>query len=430
MRYKSTQGLWISILLVLLASYVQAGFFDGIFGGGDKTTTTPAPDATTANPGSTSPVNPTTPDHPLSTTPVLPPTSQSPTAGQITSLLPSPIPPTSSQQTTTQDPHPSTSLSPSTTQRSNTRSSSNNNSESNTSQQTSSSDSASASATSSSETENSNQKPASSSNTGVIIGSVCAFVAVIGAGFGYAFLSKTRKKNRKNRLYNQDNLPTHDYNSPDNNAHGPFDSRPSPAMAAAAVVAADNIHQQQQHKPYNNWEDPHAGSQYAYNHPSHGMSPQMPPAAATPTTHDPYYSPPMTTTALNPAMNYPDAGVSGAYYNVHSPVSNASPTHYYEPAYGGNQYDPYAQQQQYTTVPPAATPVVAASTATAGPTYSAPHTYDDPPTQVSQHRQSPNTYDQSYHVGHDQQHPGTNGFPSHQANPTGHMYGGNEWNYR
>ncbi|RUS13196.1 hypothetical protein BC937DRAFT_95688 [Endogone sp. FLAS-F59071] len=53
-------------------------------------------------------------------------------------------------------------------------------------------------------TSNSTAAPTSSAaaqNTPVIIGSVCGFVAILAAGFGYAFLSKTRKNRRKERVF-------------------------------------------------------------------------------------------------------------------------------------------------------------------------------------------------------------------------------------
>ncbi|KAH8555852.1 hypothetical protein BGW37DRAFT_150080 [Umbelopsis sp. PMI_123] len=52
-------------------------------------------------------------------------------------------------------------------------------------------------ATSSSDSGSSNSKP-------IIIGSICGFVAIIAAGFGYAFLSKTRRNNRKKRVFGAD----------------------------------------------------------------------------------------------------------------------------------------------------------------------------------------------------------------------------------
>ncbi|RUS23761.1 hypothetical protein BC938DRAFT_474661 [Jimgerdemannia flammicorona] len=76
-------------------------------------------------------------------------------------------------------------------------------------------------------------EPAASSapqQTGVIIGSVCGFVAILAAGFGYAFLSKTRKNRRKDRVFGDDDPmpPPAPFDSP--RAVGGVIGVPAPAV--------------------------------------------------------------------------------------------------------------------------------------------------------------------------------------------------------
>ncbi|KAI9485737.1 MAG: hypothetical protein EXX96DRAFT_546286 [Benjaminiella poitrasii] len=178
-------------------------------------------------------------------------------------------------------------------------------------------------------------------NIGVIVGSVCGFVAVIGAGFAYAFFSKTRRNNRKKRLYSENG----DYDEPD-----PFNSTRLSPMTATAGIEDVNQHNT------NGWMDP------TYTNTNNAiMSP--PPMAAIP-KQDMYYN----TGYADPYYN----GQQAAYYDMG-----------YQPQF--QQYDPYLaqqqqQQQQQQPLPPPPivpmhSPVMPATTNST--VYSAPHTYDD-----------------------------------------------------
>ncbi|CEP15442.1 hypothetical protein [Parasitella parasitica] len=165
---------------------------------------------------------------------------------------------------------------------------------------------------SSSTTSSDEEKPASSggNNVGVIVGSVCGFVAIIGAGFAYAFFSKTRRNNRRNKRLDSENSDLY------NNSYHPDsynNTRPSPALAASAVAAADGIHSNNNR---GQWDM--AEQQYNYNNTT------MPMAAAT--TQDSYYT--------SPQMGY--TVDSGNYYGQD----------YYNSGYQQPHYDAYAIQQQ------------------------------------------------------------------------------------
>lgn len=177
------------------------------------------------------------------------------------------------------------------------------------------------------------------------MGGVCGFVALIAAGFAYAFFSKT-KRNKRKQYENQDIFNDAAYQS------DPFNkSRPSPAMGAALVQ--DNSSPQMQHNTQ--WD------QHNYNNYGYTMSPQ-PPAAAM--MNDAYYA--------APPMNYSDP-----YYNQQQP--------YYDMGYQQHQQPIYDQHYQTTgmvaTLPPQ-TPAMTQNTMAAAPitssnVYSAPHAYDE-----------------------------------------------------
>ncbi|GAA5811375.1 hypothetical protein MFLAVUS_004809 [Mucor flavus] len=218
------------------------------------------------------------------------------------------------------------------------------------------------------------------SNIGVIVGSVCAFVAIIGAGFAYAFFSKTRKNNRDKRLYSEtgDSYPDNSY-QPNH-----FNARPSPAITASAVAAADQIHSGHQwdKQPYN-----------------YGNAAPQPPMATVTKQHDPYYSTaPMSQMGYstsdtyysnntnNHQQQYYDSNAAGAYYDPQQ--------HHYDPNYIDSQkqqqdmytlqqqqqHDPYLQKHQSPAL----------NQATIVPTnnvYSAPHSYSN-----EEHKNNPNSY--------------------------------------
>jgi len=170
------------------------------------------------------------------------------------------------------------------------------------------------------------------------VGSVCGFVAIIGAGFAYAFFSKTRRNNRRNkRLYSENGDPYDHHNSyqPD-----PFNNtRPSPAMAASAIAAADDIH-----KHNNNHGQWGMAEQQPYGYNNAMMSPQ-PPMATVAKQHDPYYSSQQMGYGVDPNTYYngqayydPNAGYQQQHYDPH-----------YDQHYAEPQYDPYQQQQQHSS---------------------------------------------------------------------------------
>ncbi|KAI8877688.1 hypothetical protein K501DRAFT_288266, partial [Backusella circina FSU 941] len=166
--------------------------------------------------------------------------------------------------------------------------------------------------------------------TGVIIGSVCAFVAIIGAGFAYAFFSKTRRQNRRNQDYQQQ----HDmYN--ETPYSDPFVARPSPGITpAVAMNTTESLHYQPN---YQNQQWEMEQQQQYYNNQTAMFSP-VPSNAASP------YAPP---------VNYP--------VQMNDPFNN-----YYDPNAAYSQ--PY---ENYAAQPPMASHVT-------NPTvYSSPHSYPD-----------------------------------------------------
>lgn len=199
------------------------------------------------------------------------------------------------------------------------------------------------------------------SNIGVIVGSVCGFIAIIGAGFAYAFFSKTRRNNRDKRLHSQSDDV---YTGKNGYQQDPY-SRPSPAIAASAVAAAENIHS------HNQWN----------NNPSYNYAPQTP-MVAVGKQHDPYYS-----TAPVSQMAYP---TSDPYYNNNQQQyydPNAAyydQQHHYDPHYVDSQkqqYDPYAQQHKSPVLINNNSPIITGSNV-----YSAPHSYSNEPNSTVNHR--------------------------------------------
>lgn len=176
------------------------------------------------------------------------------------------------------------------------------------------------------------------SNIGVIVGSVCGFVAIIGAGFAYAFFSKTRRNNRRNKRLYSDNGELYDHHNsyqPDqfNNA------RPSPALAASAIAAADDIHHNSNN--HGQWE---MAQQQPYGYNNTMMSPQ-PPMAAVAKQHDPYYNSPQMGYAVDPNMASNNYYNGQAYYDPNAGYQQQQQQHY-DQHYAEPQYDPYAVQQQ------------------------------------------------------------------------------------
>lgn len=226
------------------------------------------------------------------------------------------------------------------------------------------------------------------SNVGVIVGSVCGFVAIIGAGFAYAFFSKTRRNNRRNkRLYSENGDPYEHHSSyqPD-----PFNNtRPSPAMAASAIAAADDIHKHNNNSNHGQWE---MADQQPYGYNNAMMSPQ-PPMATVAKQHDPYYNSPQMGYGADPNNYYNGQ----AYYDPNAGYQQQQQQHYdphYDQHYAEPQYDPYQQQQQHAspvmnanvmaplpampqqTVPPS-TPTTATVVTTNSNVYQTPHSYPE-----------------------------------------------------
>lgn len=173
-------------------------------------------------------------------------------------------------------------------------------------------------------------------NIGVIVGSVCGFVAIIGAGFAYAFFSKTRRNNRNKRLYSENGDMYNNHNSYQSD---PFkNARPSPALAASAVHAADDIHQHNNNA--NQWGMMDHQQPYAnYNNNSATMMSPQPPMAVVAKQHDPYYTnSPQMTYPVDPNANYYN---NQPYYDPNMGYQQQQQHYVAEP-----QYDPYAIQQQ------------------------------------------------------------------------------------
>jgi len=153
-------------------------------------------------------------------------------------------------------------------------------------------------ASSSSDT-SSNSKP-------IIIGSACGFVAIIAAGFGYAFLSKTRRNNRKKRVFGADE---DDGMDPSITAPSPFQRHNESLAPAGAAWEADQKRPLGPPSPYMD-----------YNYPSPAL------------------------TQANGVRRSPPVAHSDAY-NYAQPPPAASP--YYDEHQGYDQqvyYEQYPQQ--------------------------------------------------------------------------------------
>ncbi|GAA5806123.1 hypothetical protein HPULCUR_011652 [Helicostylum pulchrum] len=214
------------------------------------------------------------------------------------------------------------------------------------------------------------------SNIGVIVGSVCGFVAIIGAGFAYAFFSKTRRNNRDKRLYSEtgDSYPDNTY-QPDH-----FNARPSPAITASAVAAADQIH---------------SGHQWDNQHYNYGNAAPQPPMATVTKQHDPYYSTaPVSQMGYSTSDTYYSNGTNQQQYydpNVAAGAYYDPQQHHYDPNYIDSQkqqQDLYTQQQHDPYLQTHQSPAL--NQATVAPTnnvYSAPHSYSN-----EEHKNNPNSY--------------------------------------
>ncbi|KAL9539634.1 hypothetical protein MBANPS3_010150 [Mucor bainieri] len=363
MQLKSI-NLIILLVALLLAQEIQAQFLCDLFN--TCTSTTAAPGASsTAGPSSS-----VTPSVPASSSSAPLPSSSSVVVPSSSSIKPSSSskpPVTSSASPTPSSVAPSITSSVISTTASTTMSST--------------TPTASASETPKSE------ESSGGSNVGVIVGSVCGFVAIIGAGFAYAFFSKTRRNNRRNkRLYSENGDPYEHHSSyqPD-----PFNNtRPSPALAASAIAAADDIHK---HSNNNNnighgqWE---MAEQQPYGYNNAMMSPQ-PPMATVAKQHDPYYNSPQMGYGADPNNYYNGQ----AYYDPNAAYQQQQ--HYdphYDQHYAEPQYDPYQQQQHASPVMNAnvmaplpampqqttpSTPTTATVVTTNSNVYQTPHSYPE-----------------------------------------------------
>ncbi|CAM0140909.1 unnamed protein product [Umbelopsis sp. WA50703] len=111
------------------------------------------------------------------------------------------------------------------------------------------------SATPSSTAASSSDDSSSSNSKPIIIGSICGFVAIIAAGFGYAFLSKTRRNNRKKRVFGADEDDGMDPSIP---APSPF-QRHNDTLAPAAAWETDQkrpLGPPSPYTDYNNYPSP------------------------------------------------------------------------------------------------------------------------------------------------------------------------------
>jgi hypothetical protein len=131
----------------------------------------------------------------------------------------------------------------------------------------------------------------SSNSKPIIIGSICGFVAIIAAGFGYAFLSKTRRNNRKKRVFGADDDDGMDPSIP---APSPFQRHNESMAPAGAAWESDQKRPLGPPSPYMD-----------YNYPSPALG-QNGVRRSPPIAHsDPY----------NYAQQPPAAG---AYYDDHN----------------------------------------------------------------------------------------------------------------
>ncbi|KAI8344433.1 hypothetical protein BC941DRAFT_408626 [Chlamydoabsidia padenii] len=342
MRPRLTPYLWAAIILVLIHPHSTHGCFLGIFGNDCHETTTPS--SASATPTATLSGKPSGSSVPSLTSSV--PSHSSLVSQSVLSSSPRP---TSTSHSISTHSSSSSSLTTSSSTSSSSPSSS-----------SSSSSSATASPTQTATSDN------SSSSTGAIIGGVCGGVAVLILGFGYALYSRAqrKKRNEKAALYNdafnktpyqqqEPPMVTEDYANPYQQQGL---DRPPPAMSVTEDLHYASPYQQQQ-QPYYPYQPTSPGmSNYGYE------SPYQP--------HQGYYS-----AATAPSVGYHDAGHSGTYYAP--PMDTAAYYDHqqgYDQHYGNGSYINVAQAPP--VMPHASSPTTIMASA---PTYSAPHTYDDPP---------------------------------------------------
>lgn len=150
------------------------------------------------------------------------------------------------------------------------------------------------------------------SSTALIVGSVCGFVAILAAGFGYAFFSKVRRNRRKDRVFGDED-------------DGPMP--PPPPFVAGRPVGDDSL------SP--GWE-----SDYKQRAPSPMLTRPSPPAATRQLQEQEYY---------NQYGGYEHTGgyEQHAGYEQHVGGYDAYPgPGYPQQGYGGQQPDPHASPYQ------------------------------------------------------------------------------------
>ncbi|KAG2180864.1 hypothetical protein INT43_008443 [Umbelopsis isabellina] len=258
--------LWLAVAILVLAINVEADLL-GL--AGDTSSTTEAkPTPTSESPSPTAPspthaattteAQPPPPAHTSTTTHAPAPATSAPTSAAATSVVH-----TSSSLPVSSSLPFSSSITPLT---STALVSASLNATS-----ASASATATSTAASSSDDSSSNSKP-------IIIGSICGFVAIIAAGFGYAFLSKTRRNNRKKRVFGADEDDGMDPSIP---APSPFQRHNETLAPAAATWETDQKRPLGPPSPYAD-----------YNYPSPALTQngvrRSPPVAHT----DAYYAQP------------------------------------------------------------------------------------------------------------------------------------------
>ncbi|KAI9010878.1 hypothetical protein CLU79DRAFT_772399 [Phycomyces nitens] len=322
---------------MLLAIPAEAGFWDDLFGLGDKSSSIP--------PASSSALSSSVAHTPLETSFSELPSVPLPSVPLPSALLPSiPVPsvaPSSIIPTPTPLPSPSPSPLPSSPppKVSPTQSSS-----------------ASLSASSSASPTTAAQKDSGdsgSNKTAIIAGTVCAIVSVIFAGIGYAFFVKTRRNNREARLYAKDNTSDTDRLAAHPNV-----------LPHSAYMAQDNGYGT--HEGYSNQYDV-GDTRYVPQSPMVGMQPN--------------------------SQQWDGYAQSAAYNNTPQYPQSA---HYYDPAYAQDYNSPgqYTDPNQYQSyVSPV--PVVAATNG-----YSRPHAYEDQDKTLTGQPAAVPTYQQKHALDH------------------------------
>lgn len=262
--------LWLAVAILVLALNVEADVIGNLIGEPSSSTsaeTKPTPSTESPSPPTQSPTHaPTTqaqpsPEHTETTTHAAPP---APATSAPTSTTAAPVVHTSSSVPVSSSlPIPS-SITPLTSTALVSASLN--------------ATSASMSATPSSTAASSSDDSSSSNSKPIIIGSICGFVAIIAAGFGYAFLSKTRRNNRKKRVFGADEDDGMDPSIP---APSPFQRHNESLVPAAAAWETDQKRPLGPPSPYAD-----------YNYPSPALTQngvrRSPPVAHT----DAYYAQP------------------------------------------------------------------------------------------------------------------------------------------